>query len=92
MEIDLDNIPLDQLDLTLVFWDEILESGSSVEEEVRMQLWSFLYNSVLDGLEIDPSDEDDTKLQAQIDEYLKSEKMKEWISQQAEEIHKFLNK
>ncbi|WP_457557255.1 hypothetical protein [Candidatus Harpocratesius sp.] len=92
MEIDLDNIPLDQLDLTLVFWDEILESGSSVEEEVRMQLWSFLYNSVLDGLENDPSDEDDTQLQAQIDDYLKSEKMKKWISQQAEEIHKFLNK
>ncbi|MHA1794781.1 MAG: hypothetical protein ACTSUK_01615, partial [Promethearchaeota archaeon] len=63
MEIDLSTIPLDQLDLTLVFWDEILSSGSSVEEEIRLQVWSYLYNSVLDEICEEISETDDLDLQ-----------------------------
>ncbi|MHA1777391.1 MAG: hypothetical protein DRO88_03170 [Promethearchaeia archaeon] len=92
MEIDLSTIPLDQLDLTLVFWDEILSSGSSVEEEIRLQVWSYLYNSVLDEICEEISETDDLDLQNQIEKYMDTPEIQEWLAKQATKIHDFLQK
>lgn len=92
MDYDFEAAPLDQLDLTLVFWEEVLASGSSVEEEIRFQVWSFIYTDILDKKGNNLSEEEDEELQEKLDQFLETPKMKQFLADQAVKIHEFLKK
>ncbi len=91
MEIDFDAIDLNGLDLKMVFWREILSSGYTIQEEIKNQVWTFLYYDALDNLpNPDPSPEEEEALQKLLDQYIQTEKIQSWIEQNTEEITVFL--
>ncbi len=93
MKVDFSLFDLKELDLTMVFWDEILESGSSIQEEIVTQTWSFLYYAALDLFpDSNPSIEEDDRLQAALEEYVCSENIQTWIATKTQEMTVYLQK
>ena len=93
MEVDFSLIDLKELDLTMVFWEEVLAHGSSIQEEVSTQTWSFLYYSALDLLsDPDPSSEEEQNLHTAVDDYMHSEHVQTWIANQTQEMTIYLKK
>ncbi|MHA1673457.1 MAG: hypothetical protein ACTSYI_07500 [Promethearchaeota archaeon] len=91
MEIDFDAIDLNGLDLKMVFWREILSSGYTIQEEIKNQVWTFLYYDALDNLpNPNPSPEEEDELQELLNQFLKTEKIQSWIEQNTDEITVFL--
>ncbi|TFH28831.1 MAG: hypothetical protein E4G98_04775 [Promethearchaeota archaeon] len=91
MEINFDAIDLNGLDLELVFWEEILKSGYTIREEIKNQVWTFLYYYALDLLpNPDPSPEEDQSLHDMVDQYILTEKVQTWIEGKTAEIATFL--
>ncbi|MHA1620198.1 MAG: hypothetical protein ACTSVZ_13055 [Promethearchaeota archaeon] len=93
MEIDFDfkSIDLTGLDLKIVFWEEILSSGYTIQEEIKNQLWTFLYYAALDNLpNPDPSAEEEDALQELLNQYIQTDKIQSWISENTEKIATFL--
>lgn len=90
---DLARIDLKDLDLMLVFWDEILETGISIHEEIKNQVWGFAYNTILDSLaDPDLSEEADARLKAKLDEYVQTPEVTAWIQTQSQVIAEKLGK
>ena len=91
MEIDFDAIDLNGLDLKMVFWREILNSGYTIREEIKNQVWTFLYYDALDNLpNPDPSPEEEDALQELLNQFIKTEKIQSWIERNTDEITEFL--
>ena len=93
MEIDFDfnSIDLTGLDLKIVFWEEILSSGYTIREEIKNQVWTFLYYAALDNLpNQNPSAEEEDALQELLNQYIQTEKVQFWITENTEEITEFL--
>lgn len=94
-EIDLSSLDYDYKNISFedIYWIEILETGMKIQDEIKEQIWSYLYTKAWDifGKDI-LSDEEEEYLKLKCNEFTSRTEIKSFIIEKAAEIKQYLLK
>jgi len=92
-EIDLSSSLYDYKNISFedIYWIEILQTGTKIRDEIKEQIWSYLYTLAWDVFDKDIlSDEEEEFLKSKCNEFTSQTEVKLFITEKAEDIKHFL--
>ena len=92
-EIDLSSSLYDYKNISFedIYWIEILQTGTKIRDEIKEQIWSYLYTLAWDVFDKDIlSDEEEEYLKSKCNEFTSQAEVKLFITEKAVDIKHFL--
>ena len=90
-EIDLSSYDYKKISFIDIYWVEILQTGVKIQDEIKEQIWSYLYTLAWDEFGKDIlSDEEEEYLKSKCDEFTSQTDVKSFIAEKAVDIKHFL--
>jgi len=90
-EIDLLSYNYKNISFEDIYWIEILQTGTKIQDEIKEQIWSYLYTNAWDKFGKDLlSDEEEEHLKLKCDEFTSQTEVKLFITEKAVDIKHFL--
>ena len=92
-EIDLSSYEYKNISFFDIYWVEILQTGVKIQDEIKEQIWSYLYTIAWDIFDKDLlSDEEEEYLKLKCDEFISQTEVKSFILEKATEIKQYILK
>ncbi|MHA2016803.1 MAG: hypothetical protein ACTSXY_00860 [Promethearchaeota archaeon] len=92
-EIDLSSYDYKNISFEDIYWVEILQTGTKIQDEIKEQIWSFLYTMAWDEFDKDMlTDEEEIYLKSKCDGFLSRPEVKSFIEEKAAEIKQYILK
>ena len=92
-EIDLSSYNYKNISFEDIYWIEILQTGTKIQDEIKEQIWSYLYTIAWDIFNKDMlSDEEEEYLKTKCDEFISQTEVKSFILEKAIEIKQYIIK
>lgn len=91
LPIDLSSYDYKKISFEEIYWIEILQIGTKIKDEIKEQIWSYLYTNAWDefGKEI-LSDEEEEHIKLKCNEFISQTEVKLFITEKAVDIKHFL--
>lgn len=90
-EIDLSSYDYKKISFEDIYWIEILQTGAKIQDEIKEQIWSYLYTNAWDEFGKDIlSDEEEEYLNLKCNEFTSRTEVKSFITEKAVDIKHFL--
>ncbi len=90
-EINLSSFEFRKISFEDIYWIEILQTGTKIKDEIKEQIWSYLYTNAWDEFGKDIlSDEEEEYLKSKCDEFISQTEVKSFITEKAVDIKHFL--
>ena len=90
-EIDLSKYKYKNISFEDIYWIEILQTGTKIQDEIKEQIWSYLYTMAWDEFDKDIlSDEEEEYLKSICNEFTSHTDVKSFIAEKAVDIKQFL--
>jgi len=90
-EIDFSTYEHKKISFEDIYWIEILQTGTKIRDEIKEQIWSYLYTKAWDVFDKDLlSDEEEEYLKSKCDEFISQAEVKLFITEKAVDIKHFL--
>ena len=90
-KIDLSSFDFKKISFEDIYWIEILQTGTKIRDEIKEQIWSYLYTKAWDVFDKDIlSVEEEEYLKSKCDEFISQAEVKLFITEKAVDIKHFL--
>ncbi len=90
-EIDLSIFDYKNISFEDIYWIEILQTGTKIQDEIKEQIWSYLYTLAWDEFDKEIlSDEEEEYLKSKCDEFTSQTEVQSFIAEKAIDIKQFL--
>ena len=90
-KIDLSSYDFKKISFEDIYWIEILQTGTKIRDEIKEQIWSYLYTKAWDVFDKDIlSVEEEEYLKSKCDEFISQAEVKLFITEKAVDIKHFL--
>jgi hypothetical protein len=90
-EINLSSFEFKKISFEDIYWIEILQTGVKIRDEIKEQIWSYLYTNAWDEFGKDIlSDEEEEHLKLKCNEFISQKEVKLFITEKAVDIKHFL--
>ncbi len=90
-EIDLSSYDYKNISFEDIYWIEILQSGIKIRDEIKEQIYSYLYTDAWDEFGKDLlSNEEEEHLKSKCNEFITRTEVKSFIKEKAVDIKHFL--
>lgn len=90
-EIDLSLYEYKNISFEDIYWIEILQTGTKIQDEIKEQIWSYLYTMAWDKFGKDMlSDEEEEYLKSKCDEFIAQTEVQLFIKEKSVDIKHFL--
>ena len=92
-EIDLSSFDYKNISFEDIYWIEILQTGTKIHDEIKEQIWSYLYTLAWDDFDKDIlSNEEEEYLKLKCNEFTSQSDVKSFIIEKAAEIKQYILK
>ncbi|MHA1474623.1 MAG: hypothetical protein ACTSQ5_05505 [Promethearchaeota archaeon] len=91
-KIDLSSFDFKKISFEDIYWIEILQTGTKIRDEIKEQIWSYLYTNAWDIFDRNIlSDEEEEYVKSKCDEFIISKaEVKLFITEKSVDIKHFL--
>lgn len=90
-EIDLSSYDYKNISFEDIYWIEILQTGIKIQDEIKEQIWSYLYTLAWDVFDKDVlSNEEEEYLKLKCNDFTSQTDVKSFITEKAVDIKHFL--